>query len=123
LLSSACLPTATVFDNDLMAMTALGVAGEFGQSVPRDLPLLTWDDSQLCQLTRPALSAMRHDIFSFGAHVTQTLFDALEERHPVSHPVQVTGLLPRASTDRLVANSPLRLPRHHVRSAGGVGAV
>lgn len=97
LLLSAERPTAIVFDNDIMAVTALGVAAEFGLSVPRDLSLLAWDDSQLCQLTRPTLSAMQHDIFSFGADVAETLFDVMAGREAVSHAAQVPGLVPRAS--------------------------
>ncbi|MET9220877.1 LacI family DNA-binding transcriptional regulator [Streptomyces sp. NPDC008079] len=98
LLLSAERPTAIVFDNDIMAVTALGVAAEFGLSVPQDLSLLAWDDSQLCQLTRPMLSAMRHDIFSFGADVTETLFDVMTHQKPASHAAQIPGLVPRGST-------------------------
>lgn len=98
LLLSAERPTAIIFDNDLMAVTALGVASEFGLSVPRDLSLLAWDDSQLCQLTRPMLSAMQHDVFSFGADVTETLFDVMVRREARSHTAQVPSLVPRGST-------------------------
>ncbi|WP_433887546.1 LacI family DNA-binding transcriptional regulator [Streptomyces sp. CA-111067] len=98
LLLSADRPTAIIFDNDIMAVTALGVAAEFGLSVPADLSLLAWDDSQLCQLTRPTLSAMQHDIFSFGADVTQTLFDVMTRQEHASHAAQVPGLVPRGST-------------------------
>ncbi|MCM2416187.1 MULTISPECIES: LacI family DNA-binding transcriptional regulator [unclassified Streptomyces] len=98
LLLSAERPTAIIFDNDLMAVTALGVAAEFGLSVPHDLSLLAWDDSQLCQLTRPTLSAMQHDVFSFGADVTETLFDVMLGREASSHAAQVPRLVPRAST-------------------------
>ncbi|MGI5240734.1 LacI family DNA-binding transcriptional regulator [Dactylosporangium sp. CA-139066] len=98
LLSSPDRPTAIVFDNDLMAVTALGVAAEFGLEVPRELSLLAWDDSQLCQLTRPTLSAMRHDIHSFGADVTETLFEVMRRGDPRSHAAEAPVLVPRAST-------------------------
>jgi DNA-binding LacI/PurR family transcriptional regulator len=98
LLLSAQRPTAIVFDNDIMAVTALGVAAEFGLSVPHDLSLLAWDDSQLCQLTRPTLSAMRHDIFSFGADVTETLFAVMTRQKHSSHAVPIPTLVPRGST-------------------------
>jgi DNA-binding LacI/PurR family transcriptional regulator len=81
-----------------MAVTALGVAAEFGLSVPHDLSLLAWDDSQLCQLTRPRLSAMQHDIFAFGADVAQTLFQVMNQVAPKSHAAQVPALIPRGST-------------------------
>ena len=98
LLLAADRPTAIVFDNDIMAVTALGVAAEFGLSVPADLSLLAWDDSQLCQLTRPTLSAMQHDIFAFGADVAQTLFDVMTQQEPSSHAAQIPALVPRGST-------------------------
>ncbi|QUQ65680.1 transcriptional regulator [Kutzneria sp. CA-103260] len=98
LLLAAERPTAIVFDNDIMAVTALGVAAEFGLSVPGDLSLLAWDDSELCRLTRPTLSAMQHDIFAFGADVAQTLFDVMNHREAASHAAQVPALVPRGST-------------------------
>ncbi|GGM87269.1 LacI family transcriptional regulator [Lentzea pudingi] len=98
LLLSPQRPTAIVFDNDVMAVAALGVAAEFGLSVPADLSLLAWDDSQLCQLTRPTLSAMRHDVFSFGAQAAETLFDVMAGRAPAQRLAHAPRLVPRAST-------------------------
>jgi DNA-binding LacI/PurR family transcriptional regulator len=100
LLLAADRPTAIMFDNDIMAVAALGVADEFGLSVPDDLSLLAWDDSQLCQLTRPALSAMSHDIHAFGAEVTTALFDVMNGVDHPSHPTQRPRLVPRSSTAR-----------------------
>jgi DNA-binding LacI/PurR family transcriptional regulator len=59
-------PTALVFDNDVMATAALGVAQELGLSVPGDLSLVAWDDSVLCRLVRPALSALRRPVVDYG---------------------------------------------------------
>ncbi|USX53085.1 LacI family DNA-binding transcriptional regulator [Lentzea sp. HUAS12] len=98
LLLSPDRPTAIVFDNDVMAVAALGVAAEFGLSVPADLSLLAWDDSQLCQLTRPTLSAMRHDVFSFGAQAAEALFGVMTNRPPAERLVHAPALVPRAST-------------------------
>ncbi|MFC7568912.1 LacI family DNA-binding transcriptional regulator [Actinomadura namibiensis] len=91
-------PTAIIFDNDIMAVAALGVADEFGLSVPEDLSVIAWDDSQLCQLTRPTLSAMRHDVYSFGADVTTALFQVMSGEGRPSRPTQPPVLTPRAST-------------------------
>ncbi|CAM5598882.1 Transcriptional regulator OS=Streptomyces glaucescens OX=1907 GN=SGLAU_25785 PE=4 SV=1 [Streptomyces glaucescens] len=59
-------PTAIVYDNDIMAVAGLSVAAEMGLKVPEDVSLLAWDDSQLCRLTHPTLSAMSHDVHGFG---------------------------------------------------------
>jgi DNA-binding LacI/PurR family transcriptional regulator len=69
-----------------------------GISVPDDLSLRAWDDSQLCRLTHPTLSAMSHDVHSFGAQVTRVLFEVLDGREVVSRPVATPSLVPRAST-------------------------
>ncbi|MFF4142974.1 LacI family DNA-binding transcriptional regulator [Streptomyces sp. NPDC001698] len=91
-------PTAIVYDNDIMAVAGLSVAAEMGLRVPADVSLLAWDDSQLCRLTHPTLSAMSHDVHGFGADVARTLFGALLEEGPGSHPVPTPVLTPRGST-------------------------
>lgn len=91
-------PTAIVYDNDIMAVAGLSVAAEMGLRVPEDVSLLAWDDSQLCRLTRPTLSAMSHDVHGFGAEVARTLFGTLTGDGPGSHPVPTPLLTPRGST-------------------------
>ncbi len=98
LLTSAVRPTAIVYDNDIMAVAGLGVATEMGLTVPQDLSLLAWDDSQLCELVRPKLSAMSHDVYRFGALVAQRLFDVIRTGAAVSEPAPAPVLVPREST-------------------------
>ncbi|GAB2800386.1 hypothetical protein GCM10027073_35640 [Streptomyces chlorus] len=89
-------PTAIVYD--IMAVAGLGVAAERGVSVPDDLSLLAWDDSQLCRLTHPTLSAMSHDVHRFGAEVTEVLFDVIAGEKVRPRPVATPSLVPRRST-------------------------
>jgi DNA-binding LacI/PurR family transcriptional regulator len=91
-------PTAIVYDNDIMAVAGLSVAAEMGLNVPRDVSLLAWDDSQLCRLTHPTLSAMSHDVHGFGAEAARTLFGVITGEGPGSHPVPTPVLTPRGST-------------------------
>ncbi|OXY88889.1 LacI family DNA-binding transcriptional regulator [Streptomyces diastatochromogenes] len=91
-------PTAIVYDNDVMAVAGLSVAAEMGLSVPGDVSLLAWDDSQLCRLTHPTLSAMSHDVHGFGADAARTLFGVITGEGPGSHPVPTPVLTPRGST-------------------------
>ncbi|MEU2894613.1 LacI family DNA-binding transcriptional regulator [Streptomyces sp. NPDC088106] len=91
-------PTAIVYDNDIMAVAGLSVAAEMGLRVPEDVSLLAWDDSQLCRLTHPTLSAMSHDVHGFGAEVARTLFGVITGEGPGSHPVPTPVLTPRGST-------------------------
>ncbi|WAP54198.1 LacI family DNA-binding transcriptional regulator [Streptomyces sp. S465] len=98
LLASADRPTAVLYDNDIMAVAGLSVAAEMGLSVPADVSLLAWDDSQLCQLTHPTLSAMSHDVFGYGAQVARSLFDVLDRAAPRAHQAPTPALTPRGST-------------------------
>ncbi|CAG7658399.1 LacI family DNA-binding transcriptional regulator [Actinacidiphila bryophytorum] len=98
LLASPHRPTAVLYDNDLTAVAGLSVAAEMGLSVPRDISLLAWDDSQLCRLTRPELSAMSHDVFGFGAEVARRLLTVLDGGQPEAGPVATPVLTPRGST-------------------------
>lgn len=84
--------------NDIMAVAGAAVAAEMGLSVPQDLSLLARDDSQLCRLTHPTLSAMSHDVHGFGAEVARTLFAVIAGEDPVSHPVPTPALTPRGLT-------------------------
>lgn len=98
LLASADRPTAILYDNDLMAVAGLSVAAEMGLRVPTDVSLLAWDDSQLCQLTRPTLSAMSHDVHHFGAEVARALYDVLGGERITARQMPTPVFTPRGST-------------------------
>ncbi|GGZ15686.1 LacI family DNA-binding transcriptional regulator [Streptomyces nitrosporeus] len=100
LLLSPDRPTAVIYDNDIMAVAGAGVAAEMGFVVPDDVSLLAWDDSQLCRITHPTLSAMSHDVHQFGAEVARALFALLEGEHIGSLQVPTPTLTPRGSTAR-----------------------
>ncbi|GAB3953838.1 LacI family DNA-binding transcriptional regulator [Streptomyces sparsus] len=91
-------PTAIVYDNDIMAVAGAGVAAEMGFVVPDDVSLLAWDDSQLCRITHPTLSAMSHDVHHFGAEVARALFGVIDGTHSGSLQMPTPSLTPRGST-------------------------
>lgn len=70
-------PTALVYDNDLMAVAGLSAITGAGLSVPADVTVVAWDDSTLCRVTHPPLTAMGHDVVAYGAAVAQRLFGLL----------------------------------------------
>ncbi|WP_405062528.1 LacI family transcriptional regulator [Kribbella sp. NBC_01505] len=85
LLAADPRPTAIIYDNDLMAVAGLSVAQGLGASVPRDITLIAWDDSTLCRITHPRLTAMSHNIVGFGAEVTHRLLNLLDGARPEPH--------------------------------------
>jgi DNA-binding LacI/PurR family transcriptional regulator len=73
LLGSAEPPTAILYDNDVMAAAGLGVAQRMGISVPGGVSIISWDDSALCELMHPALTALRRDIAGAGSTAARML--------------------------------------------------
>ena len=73
LLGSAQPPSAIVYDNDVMAAAGLAVAQRMGVSVPNGVTIISWDDSALCELMHPALTALRRDIAGVGSTAARML--------------------------------------------------
>lgn len=97
-LSSPRRPTALIYDNDVMAVAGLAVAMEQGLNVPRDLSVIAWDDSVLCEHTYPKLTALSHDVVAFGAHVARRLFDVVGGAPPAAFLDSTPQLRVRNST-------------------------
>lgn len=97
LLTSAEPPTAVVYDNDLMAVSAVHVATELGLRIPADLSVLAWDDSPLCRLTNPPLSAMSRDVAAYGAQAARALLDTVAGSPPPAAEGSVPRLVDRGS--------------------------
>jgi DNA-binding LacI/PurR family transcriptional regulator len=81
-----------------MAVAALNVAQEMGVAVPGELSIVAGDDSQLCVLVRPALTALSWDIQAYGAHTARVLLDVIDGRSPDSHRERAARLVVRGST-------------------------
>lgn len=73
LLRSDAAPTAVMFDNDVMAAGAVDALTARGLRIPDDLSVLAGDDSVLCRVTRPPLTAMSRDIHALGEQAAQAL--------------------------------------------------
>ncbi|HEY1571149.1 MAG TPA: LacI family DNA-binding transcriptional regulator [Pseudonocardiaceae bacterium] len=71
-------PTAVVYDNDLMAVSGLGAARRLGIDVPGDVSMVAWEDSPLCELVHPPLTALHRDVLTYGVHAARRLL--AEER-------------------------------------------
>lgn len=98
LLSRRDRPTAILYDNDVMAVAALNVAQEMGISVPGELSIAAGDDSQLCVLVRPGLTALSWDIQAFGRNTARVLMEMIDGGPPRSFEQSTARLLVRAST-------------------------
>ncbi|GGM40735.1 LacI family DNA-binding transcriptional regulator [Dactylosporangium sucinum] len=77
LLTAAEPPTAIMFDNDIMATAGLHVSRKLGVDVPGRLSIVAGDDSQLCEMAYPALSALSRDVHAYGANAARVLLSLL----------------------------------------------
>jgi DNA-binding LacI/PurR family transcriptional regulator len=103
LLSQRERPTALVFDNDVMALASMAAAQEMGITVPDQLSIVAWDDSALCRLVRPSVTAVNRDIPQHGVSAVAAL-EKLIRGERVGHcQTPVAVLNPRASTGRAPA--------------------
>lgn len=98
LLSSPNRPTAIIYDNDVMAIAGMSVAQEMGLSVPADVSIVAWDDSPLCQLTHPPLTALSRDIPAYGGHAARKLLAAIAGEAVGGYQDETAHLTPRGST-------------------------
>jgi DNA-binding LacI/PurR family transcriptional regulator len=98
LLIGADKPTAIIYDNDVMAVAGLAVAQEMGLSVPGDLSIVAWDDSPLCSLVHPPLTALTRDIAEYGAHAARELLAAVDGKQVGNVEAGTAQLTPRGST-------------------------
>ena len=77
-------PTAIVYANDRMAIAGLGAAQQAGLSVPDDLSIAGFDDSELAEFVHPGLTTVRADPFSFGSVAADTLNQLIDGDADVS---------------------------------------
>lgn len=98
LLSGAGRPTAIVYDNDVMAVAALSVAQEMGVHVPGELSLVAWDDSELCRLVHPALTAVSRPVMAYGERTAAALLSLIDGGPVRDLQLPSPALVPRGST-------------------------
>ncbi|WP_018568143.1 LacI family DNA-binding transcriptional regulator [Streptomyces sp. PsTaAH-124] len=98
ILSSPSPPTALIYDNDVMALAGVAAATELGYSVPADVSVVAWEDSALCRMVKPWLSALSRDSMEFGRTAARALTALLDGGPARTVRVPVPRLIERDST-------------------------
>ncbi|MBW3079144.1 LacI family DNA-binding transcriptional regulator [Bifidobacterium simiiventris] len=78
LLSLPQPPTAIIYDNDVMAVSAVRTAMRLGVRVPEDLSVIAWDDSFLCRVNSPSVTALSRNIVERGRRAARMLLDLID---------------------------------------------
>jgi DNA-binding LacI/PurR family transcriptional regulator len=90
-------PTAVVADNDLVAVHLLRAAAARDLHVPEDLAVLALEDSPLCSLITPQVTALRRDIVACGRELVRMLAARLEDTR-TDRPAPLGELLVRETS-------------------------
>jgi LacI family transcriptional regulator len=75
LLSLADPPTAIVASSDQMSLAALEAAKERGMDLPRDLSVVSFDDTPIVKFSTPPLTAIRQPISEMTARAAKLLIE------------------------------------------------
>ena len=92
LLSRLDPPTAIVYDNDVMAVSAIRVAEEMAITVPEDVSIASFDDSVVAGLVRPSITCLTRDTFELGEAAAKLLLAQIDSDEPLP---SVRGPQPR----------------------------
>jgi DNA-binding LacI/PurR family transcriptional regulator len=98
LLAARRPPTAILYDSDVMAVAGLGMAQRLGVSVPSRLSIVSWDDSALCELIHPPLTALSRDIAAAGAMAARMLRELAAGGTPANFGEPAPRLVMRGSS-------------------------
>lgn len=82
LLNGANPPTAIIASNDQMALATLEVARSMGFSVPRDLSLISFDNTPLVHFTQPPLTAVDQPIAATASKAVELIIAAQKGESP-----------------------------------------
>lgn len=91
-------PTAIVLGNDLMAVAALRVALDLGTAVPDEVSVVAWDDSPLCELARPGITAVDQKTMERGRAAADLLLRIITGNSTVHEEAPAGELRPRGSS-------------------------
>jgi LacI family transcriptional regulator len=93
LLGRSPVPTAIVASNDQMALATLEVGRERGLAVPRDLSLISFDDTPIVRFTHPPLTAVVQRIAEVTSRAVELIIADRTGKDMPAEPVVVPAEL------------------------------
>lgn len=97
LMQSPQPPTAIIFDSEVMALAGMSILTSSGKVVPRDVSIVSWEDSKTCQVMHPSLTTLNRDAVSLGKIAASEILQLIAGG-PVDHPEVEVSVIPREST-------------------------
>ena len=87
LMKAANRPTAIFCANDLMALGCFEALNELGLKIPGDVAVIGYDDREIAQFMRPALTTIRLPHLEMGTLAADNIID--QASRPKRRPVQI----------------------------------
>lgn len=104
LLAAGERPTAVIYDNDLLAQGGLAALRAAHVNVPRSVSVVSWDDSILCSVSTPAVTALHRDPFEQGRQSAALLLEMIDGVPAHTVAAGPSALIVRNSTAAPLAN-------------------
>jgi DNA-binding LacI/PurR family transcriptional regulator len=105
LFQQANRPTALFCCNDMLAVGALQAAKELGIRIPRDLSIVSFDNTILASVTDPPLTSVAQPMEHMGKLVVDLLIQELEQEQMVKQRIVLRPeLVVRESTSNMKSN-------------------
>ncbi len=78
IIDSPLSPTALVLENEVLTISGLETVRGLGLEVPEDLTVVSLEDSMMCTLVNPPITALHRETLRFGALVAEHLTRVLD---------------------------------------------
>lgn len=98
LLASQDVPQALIFENEILALGGIQALADNDMKPGRDVFVVSCEDSAICRIVTPAISAIDRDPSTLGQHAAQVMIDMLEGAAPYAVQEAVPHLIVRASS-------------------------
>ena len=92
-------PTAIVYDSAVMAVATVARSAELKARVPDELAVLSWQDSMLCRVVTPQVTALAQDDEQHAEAAVHLLLELIETGTADDLELPPRVLVPRASTE------------------------
>ncbi|WP_336790354.1 LacI family DNA-binding transcriptional regulator [Paenibacillus sp. MMO-177] len=92
--------TAIFCASDLMAIGAMQGVRDMEKKVPEDISIIGFDNINLTEYCRPALTTVHQHKYELGYHAAQLLIDMLEGKETNHHITLATQLIERESVQK-----------------------
>lgn len=77
-IESPLSPTALVFENEVLTIAGLEMLRRLGLDVPDDMTVVSFEDSMMCTLVHPRITALHRETARFGAAVAEHLMKVMD---------------------------------------------